>query len=123
MALAAGAVFTAFAGVDSQRCLHGRTLQVVDDLVLTSVALAGGDQHGAGRPRRPRAAAGLRTALALGFVAFAAGEMIWTGYELTGHETPFPSPADAAFLLFPVGACVGLLLYLPNAMPAPAGGC
>ena len=111
MALAAGAVFIAFAVWILSGVSTGRTLQVVDDLVLTvlaltaaiSTALAARAAHG-----RLRAS---WAALSLGFVAFATGELIWTVYELTGHETPFPSPADAAFLLFPVGACVGLLLF------------
>ncbi|HRD13279.1 MAG TPA: GGDEF-domain containing protein, partial [Mycobacterium sp.] len=111
MALAAGAVIIAFAVWILSGVSTGRTLQVVDDLVLTSVALAAAVSTAlAARAAHGRLRASW-TALALGFVAFAAGEMIWTGYELTGHETPFPSPADAVFLLFPVGACVGLLLY------------
>jgi diguanylate cyclase (GGDEF)-like protein len=45
-----------------------------------------------------------------GCAAWAAGEAIWCYYELlVGRETPFPSLADAGFLLFPILALVGLL--------------
>jgi diguanylate cyclase (GGDEF)-like protein len=45
-----------------------------------------------------------------GCAAWAAGEAIWCYYELLiGRETPFPSLADAGFLLFPVLALAGLL--------------
>lgn len=39
------------------------------------------------------------------------GEALWAYYEIRLHEVPFPSIADAAYLVFPVGACVALLLF------------
>ena len=52
-------------------------------------------------------------AMAAGLGGWVAGEAIWSYYELWQGmaQTPFPSPADAAFLLFPVGAAVALLLF------------
>lgn len=48
----------------------------------------------------------------LGCLAWAAGEAFWCYYELlAGRETPFPSIADAGFLLFPVGVVAGLYLF------------
>ena len=76
VALAAGAVFIAFAVWILSGVSTGRTLQVVDDLVLTvlaltaaiSTALAARAAHG-----RLRAS---WAALSLGFVAFALDELI-----------------------------------------------
>ena len=52
------------------------------------------------------------SALAVGCGAWAVGQAIWSWFELVlGRATPFPSLADAGFLLFPVGASVGLWLY------------
>ncbi|MGW5149489.1 diguanylate cyclase domain-containing protein [Rhodococcus koreensis] len=58
-------------------------------------------------------------ALAGGLAAWSVGEAIWCYYEVWQglDQIPFPSPADAAFLLFPVGAGAALLLF-----PAGDGG-
>jgi diguanylate cyclase (GGDEF)-like protein len=46
-----------------------------------------------------------------GASCWAAGEAIWSYYELIGHrETPFPSFADAGFLAFTLLALAGLLV-------------
>ena len=43
--------------------------------------------------------------------AWAAGEAVWSWYEIVQHsDTPFPSLADVGFLLFPVGAAVALVV-------------
>ena len=49
-------------------------------------------------------------ALTFGLTAWAIGEAIWTYYEVVLKEEPFPSVADAAFLLFPLASCVALLV-------------
>jgi diguanylate cyclase (GGDEF)-like protein len=50
--------------------------------------------------------------LAMGSGCWACGEGAWSYYELLAHrETPFPSAADAGFLLFPALAGAGLLLW------------
>ncbi len=90
---------------------HGRTLVVVDDVVfvvLTSVAtllagLAARSQHG-----RLRAA---WLSMTIGLVGWTIGEVIWMYYDLRLREIPSPSPADAAYLVLPVGACVAMLLF------------
>jgi diguanylate cyclase (GGDEF)-like protein len=44
--------------------------------------------------------------------SWACGEAVWSYYELLNRrETPFPSAADAGFLLFPLLAGIGLLLW------------
>ncbi len=60
-------------------------------------------------------------ALTFGLVAWATGQAIWTYYEVVLKEEPFPSPADAAFLLFPVASCVALLI-LPGDDAGPFRG-
>jgi diguanylate cyclase (GGDEF)-like protein len=49
--------------------------------------------------------------IAAGAGCWAVGQGIWSYYELVAHQaTPFPSLADAGYLLFPVLALIGLLL-------------
>jgi diguanylate cyclase len=52
-------------------------------------------------------------AMAAGLGAWSLGEAVWCYYELWQHapQTPFPSLADAGFLMFPVGAAVALVLF------------
>ncbi|MDQ2755498.1 MAG: GGDEF domain-containing protein [Actinomycetota bacterium] len=54
--------------------------------------------------------------LAAGTGAWALGESAWSYYELSAdRQTPFPSLADAGFLLFPVLSAVGLFRW-PSAV-------
>jgi diguanylate cyclase (GGDEF)-like protein len=54
--------------------------------------------------------------LSAGTGAWAVGEIVWSYYELIANrQTPFPSVADAGFLLFPVLAAIGLLQW-PSAV-------
>ena len=39
------------------------------------------------------------------------GQAVGSFYELVLNQVPFPSPADAAYLVFPFGACACLLLF------------
>jgi diguanylate cyclase len=89
-----------------------RTAREIDDLgQLLAAALA---CVGTGwRSRRSPSGAGrswLLLAAATG--SWAVGEGIWSYYELlAGRQTPFPSFADAGFLLFAGLAVAGLLLW------------
>ncbi|MEP6462888.1 MAG: bifunctional diguanylate cyclase/phosphodiesterase [Frankiaceae bacterium] len=57
-------------------------------------------------------------ALTVAIAAWAVGELAWCYYELlASRATPFPSLADAGFLLFPPAAMLGLWWY-----PSGAGG-
>jgi diguanylate cyclase (GGDEF)-like protein len=50
--------------------------------------------------------------LSLGAGSWAAGQAVWTLYELgMGREVPFPSAADVGFVLFPLLAAAGLLTW------------
>jgi diguanylate cyclase (GGDEF)-like protein len=52
------------------------------------------------------------TLLAVGTFCAAVGDLLWSCDELLGgRETPFPSIADASYLLFPVFTGAGLLLH------------
>ena len=51
------------------------------------------------------------TAMAAGLTAATLAEMLWAGRDLLGWPLSFPSVADAAYLMFPVGVLVALLLF------------
>jgi len=65
----------------------------------------------AARSSRGRAR-GAWLCLAIGLVGWFVGDLIWAYYELwQGQYSPFPSLADAGYLLFPVGACLAFLFF------------
>lgn len=94
---------------------HGDLREVVNDaffiLLPTLAAVAAGlaARSQLGRQRRAW------TALAVGLAGWAVGSAFWALYELVLDRYPIPSPADAGYLIFPLGAGVALLLF-------PAGG-
>ncbi|WP_157517067.1 putative bifunctional diguanylate cyclase/phosphodiesterase [Mycobacterium sp. MS1601] len=52
------------------------------------------------------------TALAVGLACWVIGDAIWTFHELVLHvAVPFPGPADAGYLAFPIAACVALVSF------------
>ncbi len=59
------------------------------------------------------------SALAVGCAGWAAGQAVWSWYELAvGIATPFPSLGDVGFLTLPVAATAALLLH-PTRSPGP----
>lgn len=46
---------------------------------------------------------------AIALSGWTVGEALWAYFELVTHEDPFPSPADVAYLMFPIFGCVALL--------------
>ena len=78
-------------------------------LVAASLAAAGARWRPAyDGPAPPRVAVA-----ELGTGAWAAGQLVWSYYEVVlGQEVPFPSLADVGFLLFPLAAAVGLVTWL-----------
>ncbi len=51
--------------------------------------------------------------LSAGTAAWAAGQAVWSYYEVfLDREVPFPSLADVGFVLFPLAAAVGLVIWL-----------
>ncbi|BBX07296.1 putative bifunctional diguanylate cyclase/phosphodiesterase [Mycolicibacterium aichiense] len=109
-AVGAVVVFAVFISVILSGRLHGSTLTVVDDFALLALAtpavvfsaLAARSLWG-----RRRLA---WLSMTIGLLGWTVGEAIWTFYEVHLHRPPFPSVADVAFLVMPVGACAALLL-------------
>ena len=51
--------------------------------------------------------------LAVATGAWAAGQLVWSYYEVVlGRAVPFPSAADIGFVIFPVSATAGLVVWL-----------
>jgi diguanylate cyclase (GGDEF)-like protein len=88
------------------------TIRVVDDVGCPGFALFSAVWAGvAARSSRGRAR-GAWLCLAIGLVGWFVGDLIWAYYELwQGQFSPFPSLADAGYLLFPVGACLAFLFF------------
>ena len=49
--------------------------------------------------------------LGVGLIGATVGETLWAYDKLVLKHDVFPGPADAAYLMFPVGMCVALLLF------------
>ncbi|AQT80608.1 GGDEF-domain containing protein [Mycolicibacterium litorale] len=93
---------------------RGWTVTLVDDAVftvLTAVATVSAALAARSLSGRLRVS---WLALAVGLLGWTAGEIIWAVYEVGLHEAPFPSIADAGYLMMPIGACVALLLAPAN---------
>lgn len=111
VAVGAATVFVAYVMLILVGRAHGAPLTVIDDLVSIALtipaimfcAMAARSMRG-----RMRLA---WLSIAIGLLGWGLGEVIWMYYELHLPEVPFPSIADAAYLVLPVGACVGLLLF------------
>lgn len=90
----------------------GDTTRTVSDIgsvafglfALTCAGVAGWSARGRDR--------GAWICLMIGLAGWLVGDAVWTHYELwAGARGPFPSVADAAYLLFPVGACLALVVF------------
>lgn len=111
VAVAAAVSFLGFAGFLLSGVASEDTAKAVDDIgivLFSVVALVFSGNAARSAEGRLRAA---WTALSLALTAWTVGEIIWTYDELVLGGIPFPSLADAFFLLFPVGAAVALLLF------------
>ncbi|TGD86596.1 phosphodiesterase [Mycolicibacterium sp. CH28] len=90
---------------------HGRTMVVVDNVVfvvLTSLATLSAALTARSMRGRLRAA---WLSMTIGLLGWAIGEAIRAYYDLHPREVSSPFPADAAYLVLPVGACVAMLLF------------
>jgi len=86
--------------------------RAVDDISsLSGILFAALCSAWAARSARGRVRHGWR-AMTAGLLGWAIGEVIWSYYELVlGYEqSPYPSLADAFYLLYPVGAGVAVVL-------------
>ena len=87
------------------------TTRVVDDIAsLVGILFAAGCAGWAARSARGRIRRGW-LAMTAGLLGWAVGEGIWGYYEvvLRYEQAPFPSWADAFYLLYPVGAAVAVV--------------
>ena len=58
---------------------------------------------------------GAWSCLAVGFAGSVAGNLFWAYYQMTERtRPPFPSPADAAYLLLPICVCVAAVFAPPG---------
>ncbi|MFN8073671.1 MAG: GGDEF-domain containing protein, partial [Mycobacterium sp.] len=90
---------------------HGDAVATIDDIwlaVLSGTAAVFAARTARSASGRLRAA---WLALTIGLAGWFVGEVVWTYYELVAKQNPFPSLADAGFLLLPLGACAALLLF------------
>jgi len=107
----AAVTLAAFVALVLSGAVPQSAVAVVTDLVLAALSVLA-----AGSGARAAASANGRFRLAWALMAgalaaFAVGEMIWCYNELVVNEPPFPSAADAFFLMFPVGVGAALLLF------------
>jgi len=108
-------LWLAFAGwLLAGRSSASVTAVVSDILVIVVAATATLATVGTARSSRGRARAAW-VSLAVGLGSFALGAIIWAYYELFMLSAPYPSVADPAYLVLPIGACLALLL-LPTGL-------
>ena len=87
------------------------TVRVIDDIGLVVFALFGSlcaafaAQSSRGRSRLAW------TFMSIGVGGWAFGAALWAYFELLAHAAPFPSLADAGYLLFPIAVCLGIVLF------------
>ena len=88
------------------------TRLVVNNLVqMLSAIVAGGVCAFVAWRGSPRRRAGW-AAMAVALTGWGLGQTYWSWSEIVaGRETPFPSPADLGFLIFPAAAAVAVLLF------------
>lgn len=111
VAAAAGAVFAAFLVLLFGNWGSRFAVEAVDDIVLTVVALLAAVFCGlAAHSTRGRLRMGW-SALAVGVLAWAVGEAIWSYQTVVLRRPVFPSLADVFYMTFPVGASIALLLF------------
>ena len=115
-AVAAAVTVVAVSTVVLVSGVGGPVLQTAySDLVQLAVAAAAAGTAARAARRCTGRARSSWASLAVASASWAAGETVWTWYELVrGVQTPFPSLADVGFLGFPVAAGLGLVL-LPQA--------
>jgi diguanylate cyclase (GGDEF)-like protein len=100
---------------------QGLPLEGVDNVVQLVAALTA---TACAAMRARRSVNRIRTSwtfIAAGTASWAAGQALWCYYELVAaRETPFPSLADAGYLLFPIGAAAGMMARPSNALTGRA---
>ena len=97
-------LFTGWGGDETRRAVSDVGSVTFGLFALTCAGVAAWSSYG-----RYRAA---WICLMLALVGWFVGDAIWAHYELWQRvQAPFPSVADGAYLLFPVGVCLALVLF------------
>jgi len=92
--------------------LVGRGIDDIGQLVAAALAAWSTGVRARSARRAGSSAARAWALWSVGTGCWALGELAWCWFELVaGRQTPFPSIADAGFLLFPVFAVAGLLAW------------
>ena len=121
VAAAAGAFFVAFVVWVVGDWVQGTARLAVSDVVLLMCTIPA-IVFAAFAARAARGRLRLAwVAMAIGVLGWGIGQAIGSFYELFLNQVPFPSPADAAYLIFPIGACACLLLYPTDHIRASRG--
>jgi len=111
-AAVAGAVLLGFVLLRVLVPASDRTLLIANNLLQMVSAIGAGAVCAvvAGRGETRRRPGWLAMATAL--IGWGLGQTYWSWSEIVaGNETPFPSPADLGFLVFPVGAAAAVLWF------------
>ncbi len=111
VAALATVLFAAYAVVMVGGWASARTVAVVDAAASVVVPLFATVFAARSASTAQRGLRSAWTALALGLASATVAEVLWALYKFTGGKAPFPSVADAAYLLFPVGVLAALLLF------------
>lgn len=109
--MAAGAAFVMFAVLLLSGVPDPQTVKSLDRLAFIALGLVGVPLAALGARK---AVGKIRTAWVLITIAMSgwlAGEILRGYYEIVAQRSPFPSPADAASLIFPPLVCAALLLF------------
>ena len=107
----AGAALVVFAGWIAGRWGGDAAVDVADNLgLIVFAAWATGHTVQAARAAHGRQRRAW-VCIAVGTAGWTAGSMAWTYFDLVLNQSPFPSIADLGFVLFPVGVCVGMVLF------------
>ena len=110
LAVLGGALFAMVLSIES---LPRGVVLMVDNAGQLGSASAGAVACALAAARAAPASRRVWVRLSAGVGCWAAGQAVWTYYEVVlGQEVPFPSLADVGFLLFPLVTAAGLLCWL-----------
>jgi hypothetical protein len=87
------------------------TVEVVDDLGLVGFALFAAVCSGFAAWKSSGRQRVAWICFSIGAGGWVVGSALWAYYELWADVAPFPSLADAGYLILPVAVCVGLVFF------------
>jgi hypothetical protein len=87
------------------------TVEAADDLGLVGFALFGAVCSGFAAWKSSSRQRVAWICFSIGAGGWVVGSALWAYYELWADVAPFPSLADAGYLILPVAVCVGLVFF------------